>query len=283
MSEVPRTRFGYVDTAAGQVRYREAGAGVPVLLLHWMPGSSAQYSAVIEAFAAEGFRAIAPDLPGCGVSFRRSGHWSIGDFADNLIEAFAGWQFERGIVVGGHLSSEIAIEIALRRPERVALAVLDGTPVWDAELRASILSSATPKPIEVRADGEHLAGLWEQLCAEIRIWRPNEPWSPELGAYAMQLLKARMLADFDRRPARALLEYDIFGGLAALSEARVPVLALAAADDPLQNCHEAVLSRVAGATGHRFPGEHPVHRRATAAIYIAPILERWRALAEGGR
>jgi pimeloyl-ACP methyl ester carboxylesterase len=278
MTDGSRVRFGYVDTHAGQVHYREAGSGSPVVLLHWTPGSSAQYSAVIQAFAAAGFRAIAPDLPGCGHSFRREGHWGIGDFAANLIECLDGWKFDRGIVAGGHLASEITIETALRQPARVGLAVLDGTPVWGEELRASILSRATPTPIELRESGEHLAGLWAQVWSGVRTWRPNAPWSPELGAYAMQLLKARMLAEFDMRPAQALLEYDIFGALEALNASRVPVLALTANDDPLTNCHEAVLARVAAATGYRFPGEHPVHRRATAGDYVAPIVERWRAL-----
>jgi pimeloyl-ACP methyl ester carboxylesterase len=182
--------------------------------------------------------------------------------------------------VGGHLGSEIAIETVLRAPERVALAVLDGTPVWDETLRAAIISGATPAELEVREAGEHMAEIWAQVLAGVRIWRPNATWTPELAAYAMKLLKARLLSDFDMRPSKALLEYDIFGALARLANAGVPVLALSAADDPLRNCHEALLARVPGASGHCFPGDHPVHRRAGAAEYVEPIIARWRAIAE---
>jgi hypothetical protein len=106
--------------------------------------------------------------------------------------------------------------------------------------------------------------LWE-----VRMWRPHVPWSPALGEFAMQLLEARMLAGFDMRPARALLEYDVF---AALGAVRVPVLALSADDDPLRNCHDEVLRRVPGARGHVFAGDHPIHDAARAAEFVAPIL-----------
>jgi pimeloyl-ACP methyl ester carboxylesterase len=94
----------------------------------------------------------------------------------------------------------------------------------------------------------------------------------------MKLLNARMQAGFDMRPARALLEYDVFAALAAV---RVPVLALTATDDPLQNCHATVLERVPGATGHCYAGDHPVHSRARAAEFIAPIVARYRELLPG--
>jgi pimeloyl-ACP methyl ester carboxylesterase len=273
-------RFGYFDTTRGQVHFREAGAGPAVVLLHWTPGTSAQYSAVIEAFAAAGFRALALDLPGFGQSFRREGHWSIGDFAATVIECMVLSNAGKTTLVGGHLGSEIAIETVLRAPERIALAVLDGTPVWDETLRAAIVSGATPPALEIRAGGEHMAEIWTQVMGGVRIWRPNVAWTPELAAFAMKLLKARLLSDFDMRPSKALLEYDIFGALARLANAGVPVLALSAADDPLRSCHEALLARVPGASGHCFPGDHPVHRRAGAPEYVEPIIARWRALAE---
>ena len=268
-------RFGYIDTTRGQVHYREAGRGPAVLLLHWAPGSSRQYAAAVEAFAAEGFRAIAPDLPGFGSSCRREGHWSIGDFADNVLECMNAWGVVRCALVGGHISSEIALEAAIRAPGRFAMVALDGTPTWDDALRQQILAKATPRPIELREDGAHLQSLWQHMLWEVKMWRPNAHYDTDLGRYAMKLLNARMQAGFDMRPARALLEYDVFAALAAV---RVPVLALTATDDPLHNCHATVLERVSGATGHCYAGDHPVHSRARAAEFIAPIVARYREL-----
>ncbi len=271
-------RFGYVDTPQGQLHYRRSVPGAksattaatpPVVLLHWAPGSSAQYAAIVEAFGAAGVDAIAPDLPGFGMSLRRERHWSIGDFAANQLEGLAALGVQRATLVGGHLSALIALEMALRSPATVDLLVLDGTPAWDAATRRSILDKAMPAEHALCEDGSHLVDLWKHLLWEVHMWRPNVPWSPALGEFAMQLLEARMLAGFDMRPAQALLEYDVF---AALEGVRVPVLALTADDDPLRNCHEEILRRVPDARGHVFTGDHPIHDAARAAEFLAPIL-----------
>lgn len=270
-------RFGYVDTARGQVHFREAGSGPAVVLLHWGPGTSAQYSAIVDQLASQGLRAIAPDLPGFGNSLRREGHWTVGDFADNIAECLDRWGLERCALVGGHLASLIAMEVAGRVPRRLAMVALDGTPVWDEALRRDILQKATPMPMVLREDGEHMKDLWKHLLWEVRMWRPNAAWDDALGGFAMKLVKAKIAADFDLRPMHALLEYDVFAALEALAAAGVPVLALSATDDPLYNCHAAVLQRVPGATGHVFQGDHPVHTRAGAAAFAAPIVAGYRA------
>jgi hypothetical protein len=70
---------------------------------------------------------------------------------------------------------------------------------------------------------------------------------------------------------------------AALDTVRVPVLALTAPDDPLHDCHATVLQRVAGATGHCYAGDHPVHSRARAGEFIAPLVARYRELEASSR
>ena len=262
-------RRGYLDTSAGQIHYQEAGAGPAIVLLHWGPGHSEQYAGVLSALAARGYRALAPDLPGFGMSLRREGHWSIADFAGNLNECLDAWSLQRCTLVGGHLAALIAMETALQTPSRIELLVLDGTPTWDSETREKIIATAThsqPAPDEA---GTHLTALWQHLLWETRMWRPNVPFSAELGEFAMGLLQAKMLADFDMRPGRALAEYD---ACEALARVDVPVLALTAEDDPLNNCHEQVLSLVAHSTGHCFAGDHPIHTAARGGEYIAPIL-----------
>src|SRR5437762_4724804 len=50
----------------------QLGSGPPVLLLHGFPAYWADWQGAMEALAAAGFRAIAPDLPGYGQSDRLS-------------------------------------------------------------------------------------------------------------------------------------------------------------------------------------------------------------------
>lgn len=270
---VPNTneRRGYVDTPAGQVHYRESGNGEAIVLLHWTPGTSHQYAAVLPALGAAGYRALAPDLPGFGLSCRREGHWSIGDFADNLLACLDSWQLENAVFWAGHMAAEIALEAALRSPARCSLLVLDGVPTWDEDLRRDILDKARPDAPQLREDGAHLEQLWQHLLSELRLWRPQAEFDEALGQQAMRLLLSRMLAEFDWRPARALLAYD---SQQALRQLRTPLLALTAEQDPLRACHAAVLACVAGAGEHIFAGGHPVHEPARVAEYIAPVLDR---------
>ena len=262
-------RRGYLDTSAGQIHYLEAGTGPAVVLLHWGPGHGEQYRGVLPALAERGYRALAPDLPGFGLSLRREGHWSIADFAANLNECLDAWDLEACTLVGGHLAALIAMETALHSPGRIQLLVLDGTPTWDAETREKIIATATHVQPAADEEGTHLNALWQHLLWETRMWRPNVTFSAELGEFAMGLLKAKMLADFDMRPGRALAEYD---ACAALARVDVPMLALTADDDPLNNCHEEVLALASHAQGHCFKGDHPLHTPARGSEYVRPIL-----------
>ena len=270
MTAEQQIRKGYLDTSRGQIHFRETGVGAPVVLLHWGPGHGEQYNAILAALAADGCRAIAADLPGFGMSLRRVGHWSIADFADNLIESLGAWGVEQCTLVGGHLASLIAIETALRVPQRIRLLVLDGTPTWDQKTRDQIIANATHNQAPPDEAGDHLQSLWKHLLWETAMWRPNVPFSAELGQFAMGLLKAKMLADFDMRPGRALAEYD---ACAALGRLQVPVLAVTADDDPLNNCHQQVLELAPDCTGHVFTGDHPIHNQQRAGEYAGPILD----------
>ena len=262
-------RRGYVDTDAGQIHYRECGDGPAVVLLHWTPGTSHQYAAVLPALAAAGYRAIAPDLPGFGFSLRREGHWPVSEFAANLLQCLDAWGLDRTVLWGGHFAAEIALEAAVSAPERIQLLILDGTPTWDAQTRRDILAQATPSDPQPREDGGHLTDLWSHLLGEVALWRPGQAFDAEIGGYAMRLLASRMLADFDWRPARSLLEYDAPAALARLT---VPMLALTAEQDPLFPCHATVLEIVSGARAHVFAGGHPVHDPARVDEYLEPVL-----------
>ncbi len=55
-------RYGYADTPLGQIHYREAGDGPPVLLIHETPLSGATFEFALPALAPH-VRAIAPGHP----------------------------------------------------------------------------------------------------------------------------------------------------------------------------------------------------------------------------
>lgn len=51
-----------------EINVRVEGEGAPVMLVHGFPDSHAIWDRQVEALVANGFKVIAPDLPGCGES-----------------------------------------------------------------------------------------------------------------------------------------------------------------------------------------------------------------------
>ena len=131
-STSPRAERGAreVFTEAGglRVRHLEAGRGPVALFLHGASlGSSADvWTRNLADFAATGFRAIALDLPGFGLSGVPADP-SVG-FRTKFVPVFLDALGVRAAHVIGHSQSgRIAVGLALREPERVAKIVVVGT------------------------------------------------------------------------------------------------------------------------------------------------------------
>jgi pimeloyl-ACP methyl ester carboxylesterase len=260
-----RIRRSLLETPAGVVHVRTAGAGAPVLLLHWTPGSSNQYKAILPELAARGYRAIAPDHMGFGFSDPRDKAWSVADFADNIADVMTCLGVAKAHIVGGHFSSEIAVELALRHPTRVTMVVLDGSPVWSREMREKVLASARPQPPPWSEVGDHIAWIWQRAIWLRRMWEPSFRLDAEGADVIKHAVLENLLAGDTSDTAEALKDYDMEAALQRLS---VPTLAITATGDPLTNCHGDVLRLAPGSRGHTYTGAHPMHRGDRAADYV---------------
>ena len=158
------THRGYVETPMGLVHYQEKGEGAPVLLLHQTPWFSVEYSTVLPHLAAKGFRAIAPDRPGYGLSDVPGDPPTIEDYADNLIHVLNGLGHSKVVVVGHNTGSSVAAALAHRHPERVSKLVLHSTPLYTAEERKQRLAQPHWQRW-VEADGAHLADRFAARAA----------------------------------------------------------------------------------------------------------------------
>lgn len=117
-----------VSTPGGTLHVRVIGEGPSVLLLHGFPDSSLGFRELCEALAARGFRAIAPDLRGYGLSDKPAGlepYRSSEALAD--IAALVRWTGEERVAIVGHdWGGTLAYCFATQHPERVSrLAVLN--------------------------------------------------------------------------------------------------------------------------------------------------------------
>lgn len=175
--EAVRERRGFVNTAHGQVHYRAAGSGPPVVLLHDSPRSSAMHSELIRRLG-EHFTAIAIDTPGYGRStpLPASPQPEIADFARAISSALDALGITRCSLYGYHTSSKIVLEMAVARPELLNGAILDGLSLPLAPPEPDFIARYM-RPFEPSDDGSHLAREWTRVRDLHRFF----PWFAKSG------------------------------------------------------------------------------------------------------
>lgn len=107
------------------IAYQVTGQGPDLLLLHGLGGSHDDWRRQ-RADLSRHFRLVIPDLRGFGASERR-GPFTIRQHARDAAALLGALNIRRAHVVGLSMGGAVAIELALRRPERVAGLVLANT------------------------------------------------------------------------------------------------------------------------------------------------------------
>lgn len=166
-----KVRKGFINVGAGQVHYRAAGSGPPVILLHDSPRSSVLHLPLVEHFSDK-FTAIAIDTPGYGNSTALTSEPrpEISDFAGALAETIVGFGVERCPVYGFHTSSKILLEFAANHPERVAVAIMDGLSLPAGDTDHAFIASYM-RPFKVTDTGSYLAEEWTRV-RDFQRWFP---------------------------------------------------------------------------------------------------------------
>jgi 2-hydroxy-6-oxonona-2,4-dienedioate hydrolase len=111
-----------------KLRYLELGEGPPVLLLHGGSlGSSADvFLGNMPGLAAAGFRAIAYDQPGFGLSDTPTDH-SAGYRRDSILKFMDALGIEKAALIGHSQAGRPAVQVAFRAPHRVTHLMVLGT------------------------------------------------------------------------------------------------------------------------------------------------------------
>jgi pimeloyl-ACP methyl ester carboxylesterase len=115
---------------AQTVNFVHQGRGVPVILIHGLAASLFDWVDLTPKLAAAGYAAYALDLPGHGRSFKPE---QLDEYAiDMIFEHLDNWisslQLDQPLILIGHsLGGYLAIEYALRYPERIRALVLADT------------------------------------------------------------------------------------------------------------------------------------------------------------
>ncbi len=124
--EVGRLRFRSVPTSSAQLSLLEAGTGQTVVALHGLGATKMSFLPTVAGLAdRDRFRVIAVDLPGFGDSDKPIGApYDARFFADALVDLLDSLALERVHLIGNSLGARVAMEVALRHPQRVGRLVL---------------------------------------------------------------------------------------------------------------------------------------------------------------
>ena len=112
-----------LEARGSHLRYLVAGEGDPLVLVHGLGGSAANWLA-LAPLLLPGRRLIVPELPGHGGSSPLPAAPSLNPYADLLGLLLEHEGVAPGAVVGHSLGGAIALRLAIRRPEAVSSLVL---------------------------------------------------------------------------------------------------------------------------------------------------------------
>jgi pimeloyl-ACP methyl ester carboxylesterase len=178
--------------------------GEPILYFHGHPGSRLEASLAHEAASASGFRVIALDRPGCGLSDFQPGR-AITDWPADVEEAADALGISTFSVAGGSGGGPYALACAWRLPGRV--------------VRAAVISGVGPFQVPGITKGMRwqnrvffpLAARWPALASTLmRSMRRNVISRPERTLDALARAMSPADAEIVHRPdVRPLLIADI--------------------------------------------------------------------------
>jgi len=109
------------------LRYGQAGAGYPILILHGWGSRIDAWTEVQERLTDAGYASYALDLPGFGQSDEPASPWSVGDYA-RCVERFVGRAgLTRFALIGHSFGGRIGIRLAATRPMGLDCLILTGS------------------------------------------------------------------------------------------------------------------------------------------------------------
>jgi pimeloyl-ACP methyl ester carboxylesterase len=229
-SQPNAVRHGYVQTPEGRVRVRRAGGvsgsgsgnGRSLLMFHSAPGSAEPLEALIQGLATDR-DVVACDYLGNGDSDKAHGDIDIAALARHALGVVDALGLGTVDLFGTHTGAMVAMEFAIRWPQRVGRMVLEAPVLIDPVFAADILEHYLP-PLVPDRWGTHLLRAWNMRRDMFLFW----PWYRQardsaraigipplatLHAWTVGLLKSGSTYD---RSYRAAFVYD--------TRARLPLI-----------------------------------------------------------
>ena len=166
-----------------EIRYRDAGTGPPIILVHGLGVSADYWVRNGPALAGAGFRVLAPDLPGFGRSDGLAGGMSIRAQADAVRAWALALDLPPAVYLGHSLSCQSILELAAVYPDSVTGLIL-AAPTGDGPERRRLVRQAIGLARDIFREPLPLATLvgWAYLRAGparvLSTWRLGAKHDP---------------------------------------------------------------------------------------------------------
>ncbi len=146
-------------TRYGQLHVRsQEGKGVPLLLLHPSPRSGQMWESLQERLTRP---TLAPDRLGYGFSDAPPWALSLEQYAQCTADALGAAGIQGAFdVLGVHVGSLEAIEIAYALAHRVRRVLAVGMPLFTAEEQQRQMEKYSEQPLRPALEGGHVLGAW---------------------------------------------------------------------------------------------------------------------------
>ena len=151
-------------TRYGQLHVRSHdGKGVPLLLLHPSPRSGEMWEPLQERLTRPTY---APDRLGYGFSDAPPWALSLEQYAQCTVDAMKAAGVEGAFdVLGMHVGSVEAVEIAHQAPAQVRRVIAVGVPIFTVEEQQRQMEKYSEQPLKPVAEGGHVLGAWRGCFA----------------------------------------------------------------------------------------------------------------------
>ena len=231
----PKLKRAYLDSEnLGQQHYWTVGKGPVLVMLHQSAQSSAEFAA-IAPLLAEDFRVLVPDLPGHGQSDTPDHELSMDEYADSVIALMDELNVTTAHLAGQHGGATVAINMALRYPERVGKVVLSGAgrdENFDVE---KAINTPMTRDLPVDADGDFLRKTWDvyrNMSASgsapelsfhpflVALQQRQRVYDMHYAAYRWNFIP--LLKHFSRPAMLLEADEDIYAGDVKAMQARIP-------------------------------------------------------------
>lgn len=156
MNQIVKRAF--LDTEDGQILYRIAGEGEPLLLLHMTPRSSDEFREIMPILAQDRL-VIAMDLMGLGDSDKPPKIYSVADYAKTVLALWEHLGIKKSSILGSLTGGYIAGEVAAAYPERVSSLILCNVHGFDKE-ETDKIALRYKQGFQIQEDGSHLRQRW---------------------------------------------------------------------------------------------------------------------------